>query len=264
MLKVHPLYSSSSGNMFHIETDKTNILIDIGVSYKAINLGLKSIDKDIKDIDAIFITHEHIDHIKGLPLLCRKNNIPIYACGDTAEYLNNMLKEQNIDGKIIKLDYEQKVKIFDIEITPFETSHDALSPCGYDIYSNGKHISYATDLGFISDDIEEHMKFSDLVVVEANYDKTLLDFGPYPFNTKRRISGIKGHLSNDDTASLISKLTNFNCSNFIISHMSENNNNLDVLNQTIDYTLKQNNIERDLLNINFASKALSSEEYVIL
>lgn len=264
MFKVHPLYSSSSGNMFHIETENANILIDIGVSYKAITLGLKSINKDIKDIDAIFITHEHIDHIKGLPLLCRKNDIPIYACNDTANYLNEILKEQNIDAKVIKLDYEQKIKIFDIEITPFETSHDALSPCGYDIYSNGKHLSYATDLGFISDEIKEHMKFSDLVVVEANYDKTMLDFGPYPFNTKRRIAGIKGHLSNEDTANLISNLTHYDCSNFIISHMSENNNNLDTLNQTLDYTLSQNNINRDLLNINFASKTLSSEEYVIV
>ena len=264
MLKVHPLYSSSSGNMFHIETDKANILIDIGVSYKAINFEFKNINKDIKDINAIFITHEHVDHIKGLPLLCRKNNIPIYACGKTADYLNEMLEEQNIDNKIIKIDYEQKIKVFDIELTPFETSHDALSPCGYDIYSNGKHISYATDLGFISDDIEEHMKFSDLVVVEANYDKTLLEFGPYPFNTKRRIAGVKGHLSNEDTASLISKLSHFNCSNYIISHISENNNTLDMLNQTLDCTLKQNNIERDSLNINFASKTLSSEEYVIV
>ena len=78
MLVVHPLYSSSSGNMFHIATNNTNILVDVGVSYKAINDGLKSIGLDIKDIDAVLITHEHIDHIKGLPLLCRKNDIPVY------------------------------------------------------------------------------------------------------------------------------------------------------------------------------------------
>ena len=121
MLKVHPLYSSSSGNMFHIESQKANILIDIGVSYKAVNLGLKSINKDISDINAVLITHEHIDHIKGLPLLCRKNEIPIYACGKTADYLEDYLKEQNINSKIIKINYEEKFKILDMEITPFET-----------------------------------------------------------------------------------------------------------------------------------------------
>ena len=83
MLNIHPLYSSSSGNMFHIGTEKTNILLDVGVSYKAINEGLKQIDKSLMDISAVLITHEHVDHIKGLSLLCRKNNIPIYACGKT-------------------------------------------------------------------------------------------------------------------------------------------------------------------------------------
>lgn len=263
MLKVHPLYSSSSGNMFHIESEKANILIDIGVSYKAINLGLKSIEKNISNIDAILITHEHIDHIKGLPLLCRKNEIPIYACGKTADYLENYLKEQNINSKIIKVNYEEKFKIFDMEITPFETSHDAVNPCGYDIYSNGKHISYATDLGYVSDEIENHMRNSNLIVLESNYDKTLLEFGSYPFNTKRRIAGIKGHLSNEDTANLISRLYNYNCSNFIISHMSENNNTIEVAKDSINYILNEKGIVPNNLNINFATKALSSEEYIV-
>ena len=82
MLNIHPLYSSSSGNMFHIGTEKTNILLDVGVSYKAINEGLKQIDKSLMDISAVLITHEHVDHIKGLSLLCRKNNIPIYFSKD--------------------------------------------------------------------------------------------------------------------------------------------------------------------------------------
>lgn len=129
MLNVYPLYSSSSGNMFNINSDKSSILLDVGVSYKAINEGLTSIDKKISDIEAVLITHEHVDHIKGLSLLCRKNNIPVFACGKTADFLQEQLKEKNIYADITKVNYGQPFKINDLEITAFETSHDAISPC---------------------------------------------------------------------------------------------------------------------------------------
>lgn len=266
MITIHPLYSSSSGNMFHISSEKADILIDVGVSYKSIITGLKSINKDISDINAVLITHEHIDHIKGLPLLCRKNDIPIYACGKTADYLENYLTEQNIKSKIIKIDYEEKFKILDFEIIPFETSHDAIYPCGYDISSNGKHINYATDLGFVSDEVISHLKNSNYTILEANYDKTLLEYGPYPFNTKRRIASVKGHLSNYDTASLIASLYNSDPknSNYIISHMSENNNTVELARDSINFILEENGIKKDKINLNFASKTLSCEEYTVL
>lgn len=264
MIKMHPLYSSSSGNMFHIETDKTDILIDIGVSYKAIIQGLKSINKDISDINGILITHEHIDHIKGISLLCRKNDIPIYACGDTATYLEDYLSEQNIKSRIIRVEYNVPFKILDFEITPFETSHDAVAPCGYDIYTNGKHVAYATDLGIITDDITSHFKNCDFAILEANYDKTMLEFGAYPFNTKRRIAGIKGHLSNEDSGKLIASMYNYNSKNYILSHMSENNNNIEMAKQSINCILEEQGINLEDISINFASKNLSSEEYTIL
>lgn len=207
MINIHPLYSSSSGNMFHIETNKSNILIDAGVSYKAINEGLKSIDKDIHDIDAVLITHEHIDHIKGLPLLCRKNDIPIYACGKTAELIEQELNEKNIKNNVFKLNYGQVYKVKDIDLSPFETSHDAVMPCGYRIKSNNKTLSFATDLGYVSDEVFENLSAADFVILESNYDTTLLDFGKYPYPTKRRIKGNLGHLSNDDSAFTISRLS---------------------------------------------------------
>ncbi|MEG0873489.1 MAG: MBL fold metallo-hydrolase [Clostridia bacterium] len=187
MINFHPLYSSSSGNMFHLQTDKANILIDAGVSYKAITEGLKNIDKDISDINAILITHEHIDHIKGLPLLCRKNNIPIYTCSKTALYLEDMLKERNISSNILSLEYGQTIKIKDLQITPFETSHDALMPCGFKIKTPTETLGYATDLGYVSDEILDYLKESDYIVLESNYDKIMLDYGKYPYPLKRRI-----------------------------------------------------------------------------
>lgn len=263
MINLHPLYSSSSGNLFHIDNGRTNILIDAGVTYKAINDGLKSLDKNISNISAVLITHEHSDHIKGLPLLCRKSNIPIYACGKTADYISELLKEKNISANIIKIEYDKPFNLNGFEILPFETPHDAIMPCGYRIKSGNTTLSYATDLGHMSGEVFENLKNSDYIVLEANYDSAMLDFGKYPFNLKRRIKGPTGHLSNDTCAMTISRLAKLGQANFLLAHLSENNNNEELAFNTIVTTLKQNDIDIDNININFASKSLSSEEYNI-
>lgn len=263
MFCVHPLYSSSSGNMFHIASSNTNILIDVGVSYKAINEGLKSIGITIKDIDAILVTHEHSDHIKGLPLLCRKNDIPIYACVDTARYIKEDLNSKNIESNIIAIDYNVPIKINDIEICAFETSHDAIMPCGYILKDDTSSITFATDLGYVSPTVYENLSKSNYTILESNYDTAMLEFGRYPFQVKKRIKGVTGHLSNDDCGQAIAKLANEGHTRFLIAHMSENNNNLDIAKQTVDSILTQNGIDPNSIEINFATKTLSNEEYTI-
>lgn len=263
MFVVHPLYSSSSGNMFHIASSSTNILIDAGVSYKAINEGLKTINLTIKDIDAILITHEHIDHIKGLPLLCRKNDIPIYACLDTASFIKEDLNSKNIESTIIALDYNTPIRIKDIEICAFETSHDAVMPCGYMIKDNSTTITFATDLGYVSPTVYDSLSKSDYTIIESNYDETMLEFGKYPYSIKRRIKGITGHLSNDACGQAIAQLANEGHTRFLLAHMSENNNNIDIAKQTVESILNQNGIDLNSVEINFATKSLSNEEYTI-
>lgn len=263
MFKIHPLYSSSSGNMFHIASSNTNILIDVGVSYKAVNEGLKSIGLTIKDIDAILITHEHTDHIKGLPLLCRKNDIPIYTCSETATYIKNDLKSKNIPYHIIDLDYNVPVKIGDLEISAFETSHDAIMPSGYKITDGESTISFATDLGYVSPTVYDNLSTSDFTILESNYDETMLDFGKYPYSLKRRIKGITGHLSNDACGQALAKLVSEGHDRFLLAHMSENNNNLEIAKQTVSSILTQNGYDPSQIEINFATKNLSSEEYTI-
>lgn len=263
MFVVHPLYSSSSGNMFHIASSNTNILIDVGVSYKAINEGLKSINLSIKDIDAILITHEHSDHIKGLPLLCRKNDIPIYACIDTARCIKDDLDSKNIQSNIIALDYNMPIKINNIEICPFETSHDAVMPCGYILKDDTSTITFATDLGYISPTVYDSLSKCNYAILESNYDNAMLEFGKYPYLVKKRIKGITGHLSNDDCGQAIAKLASEGHTRFLLAHMSENNNNMDLARQTVDSILFQNGIDPNSLEINFATKSLSNEEYTI-
>ncbi len=263
MFKVHPLYSSSSGNMFHIASSNTNILIDVGVSYKAVNEGLKSIGLTIKDIDAILITHEHTDHIKAIPLLCRKNDIPIYTCSKTATYIRDDLRSKNIPYHVIDLDYDVPVSIGDITITAFETSHDATMPAGYKITDGENTISFATDLGYISPTVYSNLNDSNYTILESNYDEAMLEFGKYPYPLKRRIKSINGHLSNDACGQALAKLANEGHSRFLLAHMSENNNNIDIAKQTVESILLQNNIDPSSIEINFATKTLSSEEYTI-
>ena len=263
MFNIHPLYSSSSGNMFHIASSDTNILIDVGVSYKAINEGLKSIGLSINDIDAIFITHEHTDHIKGLPLLCRKNDIPIYACGDTADYIKKDLESKNICSNIIKIYYDLPVKVNNISICAFETSHDAVMPCGYKLSDEDSTIAFATDLGYVSDNVLKNLSCCNYTILESNYDETMIDFGKYPSLLKKRIKGINGHLSNDDCGQAIANLVKKGNSRFLIAHLSENNNTPEIAMQTIESILAQNNIDTTQVEINYASKPLSNEGYTV-
>ncbi len=263
MINIHPLYSSSSGNMFHIGSEKTDILIDAGVNYKAINDALVGIDKKVDDISAVLITHEHTDHIKGLTLLCRKHKIPIFASGKTADYIKEMLDEKNITSDIYKISYGQPFKIHDFDITAFETSHDAVMPCGYRINCKDTTLSYATDLGYMSNEVFENLQNSDFVVLESNYDETMLDFGKYPYPLKRRIKGNEGHLSNYESASTVARLARQNESNFVLAHLSENNNNADLARSTFEEVLTKNDIDINKINLSFASKNLSTEVFKI-
>lgn len=263
-MNIHPLYSSSSGNVFHIETPKSNILIDAGVSYKAITTGLASINKDISDISAVIITHEHSDHISGISQLCKKNDIPLFACGKTANHIQNLLNEKNIKNDIYEINYANPFKVDDLEITAFETSHDAIMPCGYRIKNENKILTYSTDLGYVSEEVFENLKNSNFIILESNYDETMLDFGKYPFYLKQRIKGKLGHLSNTECANTIVKLKKQDSnSKFLLAHLSENNNNLALAKSTIESIIIENDINLNDVEINFASKKLSNEVYEI-
>ena len=260
-MNIYPLFSSSKGNMFLIESKSTSILIDVGVTYKNICLALEGINKKISDISAILITHEHSDHIKGLPQLCKNNpEINIYTTEKTKLYLQEMLCEKNILANIHGLNYNDTFNINDFTITVIETSHDAVMPCAYNITDGKNVITFATDLGYISDNMQQYLNNSNCNILESNFDKIMLEYGPYPSTVKSRIRGDHGHLSNDDTAKAICEtLTSNPSSKFILSHLSENNNTMELAKDTIFSFLKDNNIENP--DISFATQDLSFERY---
>ena len=260
-MNIYPLYSSSKGNMFLIESNNTSILIDVGVTYKNICNALDGINKKISDISAVLITHEHSDHIKGLPQLCKNNpDLNIFATEKTKLYLQEMLCEKNILANIHGLQYNDKFNIGDLNITVIETSHDAVMPCAYNIKDEKNTVTFATDLGYISDDMQKYLNSSNCNILESNFDKIMLEYGPYPSTVKSRIRGDHGHLSNEDTArAIFCALLNNPTSKFILSHLSENNNTEALAKDTIFTYLKENNIENP--DISFATQDLSFERY---
>ena len=260
MLNLYPLFSGSSGNMYLVESNNTNVLVDIGISYKRANQALNDIGKTFENIDAIVITHEHQDHIQGLSTLLKKQNIPIYTSKGTSSAIRQKLKlTDNI--QINEIVADECFCIRDISITPFEISHDAAMPLGYTIASEDKTLTIATDLGYVSENIYSHLKEANLSVIESNYDNTLLMYGPYNYNLKQRIKSNLGHLSNTDTASVITNLAKDGKRSFILGHLSQNNNNPDIAYSIITDTLKENGFNLDEFNINIATRDFSSEVY---
>lgn len=264
MLKLYPLFSGSSGNVYFIQTDKSNILIDIGVSYSKLIQALESINESIDNVDALFITHEHTDHIKGLSTFLKKTNIPIFLSSGTCSSIKEKLNlDDSFMDKFNSLKASSEFKLNDVVITPFETSHDAIMPFGYSI-SNGENIAtIATDLGYVSDDIYKHLSNSKLCVIESNYDNNLLMYGPYNYMLKQRIKSNLGHLSNEDTSNVILKLASEGKRDFILGHLSDNNNNPNIALNTINDNLKNNGYDLDEFNINIATRDFSSEVYIL-
>lgn len=264
MLKCCSLYSGSSGNCFFIQSENTKILIDAGVSCKKVELALQEqFNLSLNVIDAIFVTHEHIDHTKGLSLISSKYNLPIYATSGTWNGINqkpNKISEEN--KKIITLNKSFTFK--DLRIFPFPTPHDALEPCGYNIYNNGSKISIATDLGHIDDTLLDNFKNSSLLMLESNYEPNILKVSSYPYQLKTRISSKNGHLSNGEAGETISKLAEFGLKNVLLIHLSKENNVPEIAYETVLEKLKNNNQSLENINLNIAPRDNPSKIFNIL
>lgn len=226
-----------------ISSDKTKILVDAGLSGKKIDLALDKIDQNPNELDGIFITHEHSDHIKGVGILSRKYDIPIFANADTWSAMKDQLgkiKEENI--KVIGKRSVTEIK--DMNILSFNIPHDAAAPMGYTITDGKKSVSIATDLGTFTNEIFENTKDSDVVLLESNHDVNMLKFGPYPYPLKTRILSEIGHLSNDDCGNAVVDLLKVKENRrIILGHLSKTNNQPDLAYATVANILNENGID---------------------
>lgn len=241
-MKFCSLYSGSSGNSIFIASDNAKVLIDAGLAGKNIDDALKHIGEESISIDGIFITHEHIDHIKGVGVLSRKYDIPIYANDNTWAVMEKnigKIKEHNI--RI--MDRRSSITINDLEIRSFNIPHDAIAPVGYTVSSAGKNASVVTDFGVFTEEIRDNIIDSDIILLESNHDVNMLRMGPYPYKLKLRVLGENGHLSNEDCGSaIVSLLKNDKKKQIVLGHLSGTNNHPDLAYQTVVDVLSENGI----------------------
>lgn len=223
MARFYPLFSGSSGNSTYMGTATEGILIDCGMSAKQLNLALEEAEIAPHTIRAVFITHEHIDHIRGLRVFAKKYGCPVYASPGT---LKQLLQMGQLDGVT---DYrpigEAGVELQTMRITSFPTSHDAAESVGYRIeFADGRAACVATDTGMITPAILQGLRGADLVLLESNHDPRMLRYGPYPAPLKARIASELGHLSNTDCAAAAVHLLENGTARFVLGHLSRENN----------------------------------------
>lgn len=240
-LKVCSLFSGSSGNSTLIAGEHSKILIDCGVSARACELALFNVGVKPETIKGIFITHEHSDHIKGIGIMSRKYNIPIYANEKTWEAMADKVGDVSLSCRREVVN-NSEIFIDDLCVSNFKTSHDAADSIGFSVQKDAKKVSIVTDTGYITPAIMNAVVGSQLILLESNYDKEMLAGCGYPATLKQRIAGKKGHLSNDDCAATILELMNSNIRYILLSHLSKDSNTPEVAYHTVSSTLESKKI----------------------
>ncbi|MBQ6496462.1 MAG: MBL fold metallo-hydrolase [Firmicutes bacterium] len=233
--------SGSSGNCYVVKDDDTAILIDAGISGKRIFEGLVETGTPLNQVAAVLVTHEHIDHVRSLPIVTRKiPGLLVYANKATWEQIDRPVSEERRRVFTTGEDFY----IGDFLIRPFPISHDAADPVGFSIYCKGKQISVLTDSGYVSEEIFEEILDADLLVLEANHEKEMLLFGRYPYPLKQRILGDEGHLSNVTAGECLCRIVNERPKErqVLLGHMSNENNTPEVALQAVRNTLEENDI----------------------
>lgn len=256
-MRLCSISSGSSGNCIYAGTDNSHILIDAGISGKRIEEGLNTIDMKAEEMQGILVTHEHLDHIKGLGVLARRYGIPIYGTAGTIEYMLSHDCIGKVDESLFHvISPEQDFVIGDMTITAISTSHDAADPVAYKFRQQEKSMAVLTDLGTFDDSLVEKLLGLDAILLEANHDIHMLQAGSYPYYLKRRILGNKGHLSNELSGQLLGKLLHDNFKHIFLGHLSQENNFPELAYETVklEVTLGDNPYKGADFNIQVANR----------
>lgn len=237
MIRYSILASGSTGNSIFIGSKDINLLIDAGISGRKIDEGLKKIGISPCDINGIFVTHEHDDHIKGIGVYARKYNVPIFLNYNTYKNLPPCVGE--IDESLINIINTGDIKEFgDLRVESFGVSHDAVEPVGYVIRERNLKISIITDLGYVSQKIKDKIKGSHVFLFEANHNVDMLRMSSYPWATKQRILSDVGHLSNEATGEALAEVITCDTQSIYLCHLSKENNMRELARLTIKNILE--------------------------
>lgn len=250
------LSSGSSGNSAYLRAGETGLLIDAGISCRRIFSALRGLGERPETLRGILITHEHIDHIRGLFTLTKQLRLPIYAPAAVADYLID--SDSVYDPWLVK-PLEGPFSLGEIGVEPFPVSHDSLDCSGYRLsLPSGGALGYATDLGAVPDQVLEHLLGCETVVLESNYDEAMLDAGPYPYSLKRRIKSQNGHLSNENCSDTLVELAKSGSRQFVLAHLSKENNLPDLARSFAQATLLMHGFEPDSYHLQVAARDIPS------
>ncbi len=242
-LAICSLASSSMGNCYLVRSRDTAVLVDAGISAKQIRLGLSPLHMQLSDLAAVFITHEHADHVKGLATLSKQCGVRILASSGTMPWIKDHISSDHAES----FRAGDEILVGDLLVSSFSVSHDAADPVGYCFSSGGSKIAIVTDTGIITDEICGCMKDADILVLESNHDVSVLRMGRYPWFLKQRILGDKGHLSNEAAAeALVGVLKEEAASGtlrsrmVLLAHLSKENNFPEMALATMENILQEN------------------------
>lgn len=217
--------SGSSGNCIYTGSDNTHVLVDAGISAKRIERSLSEIGVKPSELSGICITHEHSDHIKGLGVLARKYEIPIYGTEGTLNEIRKVKSLGEYPKELLNsIQADVRFQIGDLELLPFHIGHDAADPVAYRIQNGTKSVAVATDLGHFNQYTIDRLLDLNAVLLESNHDPRMLETGPYPYYLKRRILGDFGHLSNENAGRLLNHILNDKMKYVLLGHLSKENN----------------------------------------
>ncbi len=228
------LASGSSGNCIYVGSETTHVLVDAGISNKRIEAGLNEIGVKSSELDAVVITHEHSDHVRGLGILTSRYPVPIYGTKETlgeilgagglGEYPRELLHPVEPDVDFM---------VGDLTVQAFRIDHDAANPVAYRLRCGRKSVAVATDLGHYDQYIIDHLQGLDAILLESNHDVQMLKTGPYPYYLKRRILSDHGHLSNNNAGRLLNYLLHDDLKKILLGHLSKTNNNPELAFETV-------------------------------
>ncbi|UPQ86561.1 MBL fold metallo-hydrolase [Ignavigranum ruoffiae] len=243
-LQFSILASGSSGNCTYIESAHQRLLVDAGLSGKKVEALLKQIGRNLADIDAILVTHEHKDHIHGVGVLSRKYNLPIYANARTWSLMDQMIGKIDPDNRRL-FEAEQMLTFGDLDVLSYEVSHDAIQPQFYAFQKADKQFVMLTDTGYVSEKLRWDLKNASAYLIESNHEIEMLRSGRYPWSLKQRILSDKGHLSNVDGALAMVDLIGDKTKSIYLGHLSRDNNTKELAMEAMRQTLSQEDFAVD-------------------
>ncbi len=222
-LRFSPLFSGSSGNAIYAGCDAGHLLVDAGISCARVAAEMRRIGLTPAQLSGILVTHEHTDHIRGVGVLSRKYDLPVYATEGTWAAMESKLGDVSLKNMRI-FEPQQDFYLGGMNITAFDIPHDAAQPVGFRISLGSARLSVATDIGHVREGWLNAVSGSDAVILESNYDPDMLNAGPYPYALKKRILGKRGHLANDEAGKVAAELVKRGARQIVLGHLSKENN----------------------------------------